>query len=88
MYPDMTRAICGPPFLPKNALSSLFRVQMHMHTQSNTHTQIQTAKKIQTQWSVKDRRTEELDREKQSKGKEDTKLQETPSDFLFVKIIN
>lgn len=34
-----------------------------LHTRSNTHTQIQTAKKIKTQWSVRDRRTEELEKQ-------------------------
>lgn len=72
MYADMTRTICAPPHTHNKKKPHLlfFRAQMATHSITHPHdTQTQTAQKknkIKTQWSVKDRRTEGLDREKQS----------------------
>lgn len=62
MYPDMTNTICSPPSLPKNAHLFLFRVEMATHSIKHPHTDT-NSQKIKTQWSVRDRRTEELEKQ-------------------------
>lgn len=53
------------PPSPKMPHLLLFRVEMATHSIKHPHTDT-NSQKIKTQWSVKDRRTEELDKEKQS----------------------